>query len=171
VPDLISYDEAVTWARTHQVGVPSGGSWRQKVDLRLSASSLPILAQLLGSTDMSLKITSSLALQYNGARIDSDATELSEPTFNRVTFPDGSELTVFLNLADFACPTNRWSGAGLTMSRKPPQNLIETTNCDVQVLVRHSLEDKIPLPTKFSFVGNGACDTNAAVFGCNTKRE
>lgn len=98
VPDLISYDDAVTWARTHQAGVPSGGSWRQKVDFRLSASSLPILAQLLGSTDMSLMMTSSLALQYNGARIDSDATELSEPTFNRVTFPDGSELTVVLNL-------------------------------------------------------------------------
>ena len=98
VPNLTSYDDAIAWARTHHVGVPTGGSWRQKVDLRLSASSLPVLAQLLGSSDMSLMMTSSLALQYNGARIDSDATEATDPAFNRVTFPDGSELTVSLNL-------------------------------------------------------------------------
>jgi hypothetical protein len=98
VPDLITYDDAVTWARTHQVGIPSNSSTRQRVDLRLSASSLPVLAELLGSTDMTLFMTSSLALQFNGARIDSDATDATDPTFNRVTFPDGSELTVTLNL-------------------------------------------------------------------------
>ena len=99
VPNLTSYEDAVAWARTHQVGVPTGGSWRQKVDLRLSTSSLLVLAQLLGSSDISLMMTSSLALQYNGARIDSDGTEASDSTFNRVTFPDGSELTVSLNLS------------------------------------------------------------------------
>jgi hypothetical protein len=97
VPTLRSYDDAVAWVRTHQVGVPTGGSWRQSVDLRLSPSSLPVLAQLLGSSDMSLMMTSSLALQYNGARIDSDSSKVSDPTFNRVTFPDGSELTISLN--------------------------------------------------------------------------
>jgi len=98
VPNLTTYDEAVAWARTHQVGVPPGGSWRQKVDLRLSTDSLPVLAELLGSTDSSLMTTASLALQYNGARIDSDASRASDPTFNRVTFPDGNQLTVDLNL-------------------------------------------------------------------------
>jgi hypothetical protein len=94
LPNLVSYDDAVTWARTHQVGVPAGGSWRQKVDLRLSVDSLPIVAQLLGNSDSSLMITASLALQYNGARIDSDATDSSDPTFRRVTFPDGTEVTI-----------------------------------------------------------------------------
>ncbi|MGA2838156.1 MAG: hypothetical protein ABSF84_16320 [Acidimicrobiales bacterium] len=96
---LTSFDDAVAWARSHQVGVPSGGSWRQKVDLRLSPDSLPVLAELLGSSDSALMMTASLALQYNGVRIDSDATPSSDPTFNRLTFPDGSELTVNLNLS------------------------------------------------------------------------
>ncbi len=98
IPNLATYDDSVAWARSHQVRIPTDGRWVQRIDLRLSASSLPILAQLLGSADMSLVLTSNFALRYNGARISSDATEDSDPTFYRVTFPDGNEATVAATL-------------------------------------------------------------------------
>jgi hypothetical protein len=94
IPSLTTYDDSVAWARSHPVRIPTDGKWVQKVDLRLSAGSLPILAQLLGSPDMSLLMTAMFTLQYNGARISSDATEDSNPTFYRVTFSDGQEMTV-----------------------------------------------------------------------------
>jgi hypothetical protein len=42
-------------------------------------------------------MTAGLALQYNGARIESDAGENTSPTYNLVTFPDGTERTIKLN--------------------------------------------------------------------------
>jgi hypothetical protein len=94
IPSLATYDDSVAWARSHPVRIPTDGKWVQKVDLRLSASSLPILAQLLGSPDTALLMTAIFTLQYNGARVSSDATENSDPTFYRVTFSDGQEMTV-----------------------------------------------------------------------------
>ena len=48
---------------------------------------------------MSLVLTATFALRYNGASIESDATEDSDPTVYRVTFPDGQEVTVPVTLA------------------------------------------------------------------------
>lgn len=98
IPRLSTYDDSVGWARTHQVRIPTDGSWVQKIDLRLSVDSLPFVAQLLGSEDTSLVLTSTFALRYNGASIESDATEDSDPTVYRVTFPDGPEMTVPVTL-------------------------------------------------------------------------
>jgi hypothetical protein len=89
-----NHDEAVEWARSHKVGVPSRSSKRQSVDLRLSPESLPIIAGLLGGTDQELMMTASFALSYNGARLDSDVTPTTDPTFYRVTMPDGTVHTI-----------------------------------------------------------------------------
>lgn len=93
IPNLATYEDSVAWARSHQIRTDGKGT-----DMRLSADSLPIVAQLLGSPDMSLVLTSNFALLYNGARISSDATEDSDPTLYRVTFPDGQEVTVPVTL-------------------------------------------------------------------------
>jgi hypothetical protein len=93
IPNPATYDDSVAWARSHQIRA-GDGEGLQKTDLRLSAESLPIVAQLLGSSDGPLVLTSNFALLYNGARISSDATDDSDPTFFRVTFPDGQEVTV-----------------------------------------------------------------------------
>jgi hypothetical protein len=98
IPNLATYDDADAWARSHRVRIPTDAKWVQKIDLRLSVSSLPIVAQLLGSADMSLVTTASFALRYNGARISKDATSVSGSSFYRVTLPDGNEVMVAVRL-------------------------------------------------------------------------
>jgi hypothetical protein len=43
--------------------------------------------------DAELFLTASLALKHNGALLESDAGVNHDPTYYRVTFPDGSVLT------------------------------------------------------------------------------
>ncbi len=89
-----SETEALEWARSHQVGFRTGRSRKQSVDLRLSPESLPSIAALLGSTDQELVMTATLALMYNGAHMDSDATPTTDPTVYRVTMPNGVVHTI-----------------------------------------------------------------------------
>jgi hypothetical protein len=64
-----------------------------KADLRLAPEALPFVVELLLTNDAELVLTASLALQYNGGHIESDATEDRDPTYYRVTFPDGTVHT------------------------------------------------------------------------------
>jgi len=89
-----SETEALEWARSHQVGFRTGRSRKQSVDLRLSPESLPSIAALLGSSDQELVTTATLALAFNGAHMDSDATPTTDPTVYRVTMPNGVVHTV-----------------------------------------------------------------------------
>jgi hypothetical protein len=81
--------EALKWVRSHPVGSAGRRSLRQRGELRLSPEALPAIASLLGSTDQAIVMTVSLALMYNGAKLDSDATPNSDPTIFRVTMPNG----------------------------------------------------------------------------------
>jgi hypothetical protein len=96
-PCLRNHKEALDWARSHKVRVPTGRSWRPRVDLRLAPESLSVLCELLRSAETSLRLTAWLALQYNGALINSDAGKSTHPAYNLVTFPDGTERKVKLH--------------------------------------------------------------------------
>ena len=94
VASPVNRAEALEWARSHQVGVPTGRPWKQRVDLRLTPESLANIAALMGSTDQELVMTASLALAYNGARLDSDVTPTTDPTVYWVTTPNGEVHTI-----------------------------------------------------------------------------
>jgi hypothetical protein len=99
VPNLANFDEALTWARLHEVDNESAHLWDTartlpEVDLRLAPESLPIVTELLVMKDVPVARTAHIALQCNGARIETDFGWQSPATYFRVTYPDGSSRTV-----------------------------------------------------------------------------
>ncbi len=60
------------------------------VDLNVNQSSLPAISELLVSEDMEMGRTALIALQHNGAEVESDARWDSPSTRFDVKFPDGS---------------------------------------------------------------------------------
>jgi hypothetical protein len=63
------------------------------VDLRL-AQSLPVVSELLVTNDVPMARTALIALQLNGAEVETDAEWESPSTRFDVKFPDGTEKTV-----------------------------------------------------------------------------
>jgi hypothetical protein len=90
--------EAVTWARAHEVSNKDALAWTRTgtqptVDLRL-AQSLPVVSELLVTNDVPMARTALIALQLNGAEVETDAEWESPSTRFDVKFPDGTEKTV-----------------------------------------------------------------------------
>ncbi len=93
-PSPASYEEAVKWAETHSVSIMGRVSRQPKVDLRLAPEALPVVAELVASNDDALVTTALIALAFNGVKVESDATEVTDPTYSRFTFADGSVRTI-----------------------------------------------------------------------------
>ena len=93
-PSPASYEEAVEWAQAHSVGFTGRASRRPKVDLRLAPEALPLVAGLVASDDDALVTTALIALAFNGVKVESDATEVTDPTYSRFTFADGTVRTI-----------------------------------------------------------------------------
>jgi hypothetical protein len=99
LPNLSTFAEAVAWARDHEVASQDAFAWTKnrtppKVDLRLAHSSLPVVSELLVSGDMPMARTALVALQLNGAEVETDAESASPSTRFDVRFPDGTGKTV-----------------------------------------------------------------------------
>jgi hypothetical protein len=98
VAALSSREEAERWVRSNRIFTDKGSpriTWKGKLkaDLQLSAESLPFVMELLFSNNAEIALTASLALKHNGAVVESDATPDRDPTYFRVTFPDGTVQT------------------------------------------------------------------------------
>lgn len=99
LPNPVDFAEAVAWANSHEVSGKDTMRWAENrtkptVDLRLAQSSLPIVSELLVSEDMPMARTALIALQLNGAKVETDAEWNVPSTHFDVIFPDGSERRV-----------------------------------------------------------------------------
>jgi hypothetical protein len=99
LPNPTGFAEAMAWARDHEVTGKDALAWTKDrrpptSDLRLAPSSLPVVSELLVSGDMEMARTSLIALQLNGAEVESDARWESPSTRFEVKFPDDTERTV-----------------------------------------------------------------------------
>jgi hypothetical protein len=98
-PSPTDFAEAVAWARDHEVTSKDALAWTKDrtpptLDLRLAPSSLPVVSELLVCGDMEVARTALIALQLNGADVETDAGWESPSTHFGVRFPDGTERTV-----------------------------------------------------------------------------
>jgi hypothetical protein len=89
----------MAWARDHEVTSQDALAWTRNrtppmVNLRLAQSSLPIVSELLVSGDMPMARTALIALQLNGADVETDAERTSPSARFDVRFPDGTGKTV-----------------------------------------------------------------------------
>src|SRR5580704_7982459 len=94
LPNPCDLAEAVTWAKAHEVSSKDTLAWTKgrtqpSVNLLLAQSSLPVVSELLVSEDMEMATTALIALQLNGAEVESDAGWDSISTRFDVKFPDG----------------------------------------------------------------------------------
>ncbi|HVC69262.1 MAG TPA: hypothetical protein VNC61_03255 [Acidimicrobiales bacterium] len=93
-PSPANYEEAVKWAETHSVSITGSVLRQPKVDLSLAPEALPVVAELVASNDDALVTTALIALAFNGVKVESDATEVTDPTYSRFTFTDGTVRTI-----------------------------------------------------------------------------
>jgi len=103
LPSLSEFSEAVAWAQDHEVTGKDALAWTKDrtpptLDLRLASSSLPVLSELLVCGDMEMARTALIALQLNGAEVQTDARWDSPSTQFDVKFPDGTERTIGFTL-------------------------------------------------------------------------
>lgn len=83
--------DAKAWARKNPVeGV--GITKTKKAAQRLPPEPLPSMVDLLADGGPEA-LAAAAALHFNGAQVESDATETSDPTWYRVTLLDGSVLS------------------------------------------------------------------------------